>query len=446
MRMAEGYFSPKLLLLLIVAGFMPCLCWCANWEMSVTLSSVAITGNNISATAYLGENYTATDAYDWNHDLIGIPPYSNPNYVMLYFPHTTWGGNNGNFVRDVRSNTPVLKTWNTTLIKSGSTNNNYVLSWVIPPLMPDYYSPKLIIDSATINMRTDSSYEYYYTSTSKTCSIRLDFNAAMPYLKATLPELLFSNNLQQSINLNKYFGVLSGSLNFSVSANEHINQSIVAVGDSIYWKLNPGQGWQGTTSATITATANGYSKIVPVTIIRDETNNVPLYNGATQLSVLQNQSLLFSWAEQIVDPDLDPVTITVDVSDNFTLQTDYSLKQTVISPRPAFKGSGELKLSLSDGIHTPSFNIPITVHPSTPQTVQNIVLSRDSDTSILCTWDAVSTDISSLPLGEVHYRVSAYENPDCSGTPVFSNETTRLSVNVPYDGDKLFFRIITINQ
>lgn len=444
--MAEGYFSPKLLLLLIVAGFIPCLCWCTNWEMSVTLSGVASTGNNINATAYLGENSTATDAYDWNHDLIGMPPYSNPNYLMLYFPHTTWGNNNGNYVRDIRSNTPVLKTWSTTLIKSGSTNSNFVLSWVIPPLMPDYYSPKLIIDTNTIDMRTFSSHEYNYTGTSKTCSIRLDFNAAMPYLKATLPELQFSDNLQQSINLNRYFGVLSGSLNFSGSANVHINQSIVTVGDSVYWKVNPVQGWHGTASVSITATANGNSKIVPVTIIRDETNNIPQYNGVTQLNVLQNQSLLFSWAGQIADPDLDPVAVALEVSDDFMLQTDYLLKQTIISPLPAFKGSGELNLSLSDGVNNPSYIIPITVLPSTPKTVQNIVLSRDSDTSILCTWDAVSTDISNLPLGEVCYRVSAYENPACSGTPVFSYDTSRVAINVPYAGDKLFFRIITINE
>lgn len=433
-------------LTLLIAVVLPGMSRAVAWEMGIKLTSTATTGSEVYYEANLGENTNAVDGYDWYYDVIAMPPYGNPNYVMLYFPHTTWGSYNGNYSRDIRNSNPILKTWSATMLRNGTTNNNYVLSWTIPPLLPDYYSPKLIYGTSTIDMRTASSFAYSTPNSSTSCSIRMDFNNALPYLQAEIPDLLFSDNQTQSLTLNQYFGVLTGSLSYAVSSNSNLIQSIETVGQNKYWQVKPVTGWHGTTAVTVTASANGYNKNVVVQVTRDDTNSPPAFSNApSEIEVLQNQSTILSWADGLSDPDLDNVSAAVLATDNFNIVTDQILQQAIISPIPGYHGTEVLQLSLDDGVNVVTYDIPVVVQPSTPQPVQNIRISKEND-NIICSWDAVETDIAGLPVSDILYRISVYTDPACSGTPINSYETHLLSISMPDNGDHMFINVISANE
>lgn len=445
--MVEERRSPKLFILLFIAAVMPCFGFTVAWELPLQFSSTSITGNSIYYEAYLGEHSSATDGFDWLYDAIAMSPYGNPNYLMAYFYHNNWTPNNGNYAKDIRSATVVQKTWALTLLRNGNTNNNYLLSWQIPPLMPDYYRPKLLFGASTLDMRNQSSHSFTTTASSTTCSIRLDINTGMPYLLALLPELDFSDNLPRYLRLADYFAVLNGSLNYSISANEHLEQSLQTINGSVFWKLAPLPGWHGSTTVTLNAIGSGGTKSLNIPVNRDSTNNPPVYDDAgRQLEIMQNQQLLFSWEDQFSDADLDAISVQIQASADISIQPDYALQQALISPNPGFKGSAELLLLLSDGTIEVSYPIPITVLPSIPQAVQNIRLIPNSAGELSCNWDAVSTDVYGLPIRDVFYRLRAYPNPQCSGEPQLSLDSDLPAVVFPDGWDRMFFRISVVNE
>jgi hypothetical protein len=418
--------------------------WSA-WQMGVTFSNAGTGGASISSTAYLGENSNASNTWDWNYDVPLGPPPNNPGYVRIYFPHTDFGANNGNYLVDIRAATPVQKTWNITLSVNTPLSTSYSLSWSIPPLLPDYYRPKLLIGSSTIDMRNQSSHAW--TGFVSSCSVRLDMVAGMPYLLAIPPDLEFSDNLPQALNLKRYFAVLSGNLSFSFSPNSNLTQSLVTIGDSLYWQCNPVHGYVGSTSSTLSAIGSGGTKTATIGITRSATNSPPSFrNPPGELSVIQNQSAYLSWADQISDPDLDEWQLEVSADDVFYLVVEPDMQRVQIIPLPGFKGSGEVQFRLTDNINPMvTINIPVSVLPSEPDSPQNVLLGLSDNGDMVCSWNPVSHDVSGLPISELSYRIELYSDPDCEVfLAVFT--TAESQVIIPETYPRVFVKVMTMNE
>jgi len=433
-------------LLLLVLTLLFCGEWLhAAWQIEMVYSAVIAGGTTLSDNAVLGEHASALEGFDpYDIQMPSAPPM-NPSYVRSYFPHTNWGAYNCNLKYDIRSGSIAQKTWSLTLQNSNVVSTNYSLSWVIPALMPDYYQPKLIINSVTYNMRTQNSYSF--ASPVSSCSIRLDVSPGVPYLLSSPPEMLFSNNQAQSLNLAQYFAVTSGNLSYSFTPNANLVQSLVTINDSLHWQVSPVPGYIGTTTANVTATGTGGSKTANILVTRDATNSPPQYNDAPpQLSVQQNSFIIFSWAGKISDPDLDNCVVAIQDEQSYSVVIDSLLQQAIITPNPGYKGCDTLYMVISDNV-SPALNVPvyISVLPSTPAAPQNLNVSLPSPGSVNLSWSPVNTDISGLPLTGVTYQVLCYADPACTvllNTFVADLPQISLSANQL----KQFYKVISINE
>ncbi|MDD4309164.1 MAG: hypothetical protein PHO32_02180 [Candidatus Cloacimonetes bacterium] len=437
----------KLLFFIALAVFLPSMHLHAAWMMDITMQNLGSGGSVISAIASFGENTAAADGWDWQCDIPIFGGPMNGSYVLAYFPHSDWGVNNGNYNRDIRSATPGLKTWSATLKASSPLSYIYLLSWEIPASMPQYYSPKLIFDSQTINMRNVSSFSYRTASATTNCSFRLDFNPGVPYLLAPFEDMHFSDNLPESINLNQHFAVLSGNLTLAYTANEHLNQSIQTVGSLRYWQVQPLPGWQGSTTATLSATGTSGTTVVNIGIVRDSTNSPPEISLETnQLTIMQNQSVTFSWANQVYDVDFDDLRVSIQGTSNFQVMLNDVLQEAVITPTMGYKGTDTLSFTVSDEIN-PTQTIPllISVNPAPPLPPINISIIP-SEGELLCTWEAVLTDAFGYPIQGLRYRVTCHTDPECITPPYFSLETSNQFAQIPATATQLFVKIISINE
>jgi len=443
--MAERLTGLNLKILIAVMAIAWALPVWSAWQMGLTFSNTGTGGASISSTAYLGEHANASNTWDWNFDVPLGPPPNNPGYVRIYFPHSDFGANSGNYLVDIRAATPVQKTWNITLSVNTPLSTSYSLSWSIPPLLPDYYRPKLLIGSSTIDMCNQSSHAW--TGFVSSCSVRLDMVAGMPYLLAIPPDLEFSDNQPQTLNLKRYFAVLSGNLSFSFSPNPNLTQSLVTIGDSLYWQCSPVHGYVGSTSSTLSATGSGGTKIATIGITRNATNSPPGFqNLPGEVEIIQNQSAYLSWADQISDPDLDEWQLEVTSEDDFDLVVEPDLQRVQIIPQPGFKGSGTVQFRLTDNLNpTVIINIPVTVLPAEPVFPQNVQLALSAGGEIVCSWDPVSHDISGLPISELSYRIELYSDPDCEDfISEFTTDGCQLILPSAYP--KVFVKVITKNE
>ena len=419
----------------------------ADWRIEFCLANLGSGDSAISAYVYLGESKGAADGFDTYDFPLGPPPNNLP-YVRAYFPHNDWGsGTNQNYMKDIRSINPASKTWNFTFSKSGTPlSNNYRLSWNITGLFPACYQPRLVFNSQNINMLTQSS--YLYTGWVTSGSIQMQYNNAMPYQVLTLPELLFSDNLTKGLNLNRYFKVGSGTLNFNCLPNANLVQNLVTLQDSVWLNIYPVAGFTGTTIAEISVIGNGGTLNAQISVTRDATNSPPVYLDTIQpLLIIQNQQGIFSWAGKIFDPDLDAFTISFSGSENISIEPDETLQQAAVIPAAGFKGETIFQFYIADENHSPViYEIPVNVLPAVPGSPQNLVLQLLPENSLLLTWQTVNTDTLGLPLNGLKYKVMLYA--DSAGNQLI-NQYTDISASpfmIPVEGEKMFIKVIAVNE
>lgn len=417
----------------------------ADWQMGLSFSNLGTGGSYYRSSAYLGEHSSATNGYDWNYDIPASPAPNNPGYVRVFFPHTDWGAYNGNFRADIRAANPLQKTWNVTLAVNTPLSTNYSLEWTIPSEMPDYYQPKLLIGSTTINMRTQSAHAW--TGVVSSCSVRLDLAAGMPYLKAPLPDITFSNNYSQSYNLNRYFAVLSGSLSFSFSSNPYLEQSLVAAGDSLYWHLYPVYGYVGSTSVVISAIGSGGTKTATVNVIRDSTNSPPQFAMPEQpVLIYESTGDFFIYTGRVSDPDLDPVQLMAYENDTLTPSFFYDQQAIFLQPAQGFKGNTSFTLEISDGVNPlQTYEIPVYVQALEPNPVTGINLSQAPDGSLVLCWDEVQDSIWGTPVYDLEYRVSGFADAGCTQL-LFEYSVSDNILQIPSGYPSVFVIITTINE
>ena len=418
----------------------------ADWRIKLTITNQG-SDDSISASVFLGESEGAADGLDTYDFPLGPPPNNLP-YIRAYFPHNDWGSTfNGNYIKDIRSINPAAKTWNFTFSKSGTPlSNNYRLSWNITGLFPACYQPRLVFKSENINMLTQSS--YLYTGWVTSGSIQMQYNNAMPYQVLTLQELLFSDNLTKGLNLNRYFKVGSGTLNFNCHPNANLVQNLVTLQDSVWLNIYPVAGFTGTTVAEFTVSGTGGTLNMQISVIRDTTNSPPVYLDTIQpLPIIQNQQGIFSWAGKVLDPDLDALIINFSGGENISIEPDETLQQAAVIPAAGFKGETVFQFSLSDENHSPViYEIPVNVLPAVPGSPQNLVLQLLPENSLLLSWQTVNTDTSGLPVNGLKYKVMLYA--DSAGTQLI-NQYTDISTSqiiIPIGAEKMFIKVIAVNE
>ena len=419
----------------------------ADWRIEFCLANLGSGDSAISAYVYLGESKGAADGFDTYDFPLGPPPNNLP-YVRAYFPHNDWGSTfNGNYIKDIRSINPAAKTWNFTFSITGTPlSNNYRLSWNITGLFPACYQPRLVFNSQNINMLTQSS--YLYTGWVTSGSIQMQYNNAMPYQVLTLPELLFSDNLTKGLNLNRYFKVGSGTLNFNCLPNANLVQNLVTLQDSVWLNIYPVAGFTGTTVAEFTVSGTGGTLNMQISVIRDTTNSPPVYLDTIQpLPIIQNQQGIFSWAGKVLDPDLDALIINFSGGENISIEPDETLQQAAVIPAAGFKGETVFQFSLADENHSPViYEIPVNVLPAVPGSPQNLVLQLLPENSLLLSWQTVNTDTSGLPVNGLKYKVMLYA--DSAGTQLI-NQYTDISTSqiiIPIGAEKMFIKVIAVNE
>lgn len=417
----------------------------ADWQMGLSFSNLGTGGSYYRSSAYLGEHSSATNGYDWNYDIPASPAPNNPGYVRIFFPHTDWGAYNGNFRQDIRATNPLQKTWNITLAVNTALSTNYMLEWSIPIEMPDYFQPKLLIGSSTINMRNQTN--HIWTGFLSTCAVRLDLATGMPYLKGPLPELLFSNNYVQSLNLNRYFAVLSGSLNFSFSSNPLLEQSLVAMGDSLHWTLSPVYGFVGTTNVVLSATGSGGTKTATVYVIRDSTNSPPqLVVPAEPVHIWEGSGDFYYYGGSLSDPDLDPIQMIAHENEELVPSVFSDLQAVFLLPAPGIKGYTGFFMEISDGINNPqSYEIPVYVNPLEPHPVTEINFIRSADGSLVLSWTEVESSVNGTPLYDLEYRITGYADASCT-QQLFETDTADTELTILNIYPRLFLKISVINE
>lgn len=417
----------------------------AAWELAIGYSSTGSTGTVISAQAILGENVQASEAWDWSHDFPLGPPPMTSSYVRIHFPHSDWGVNNGNYIKDIRGASPAVKTWAIGLQNYNQPGNNFSLSWVLPVNFPAYYAPKLVISGRTIDMRLQNSYSF--TTITSTCNIRMDFDASLPYLREQIPTQMFADNLPRAIPLSEYFGVFSGMLSYSFSPNEHLSQSLQSIGDSQYWVVNPVAGWRGSTSVNVLATGSSGSASCTVTISRDSTNSPPqIMNPIAGMVILQNQRGKLSWEDAWFDADLDDLSLSILAPNGFQVLPIADSLFAYIIPPLAFKGIDTLQVMISDGVNEAvAHEVSLNVQASEPNPPDSIVMQRDSSGALLLTWQDVHSDISGGPLNGLQYQIQVFSDAGC--TILLEQHVTSENQFVIAGSDSsAFIRIISINE
>ncbi len=420
----------------------------ADWTMELIVISSDSAGHQATGNAYLGEKAIALDGYDEEDFAYLFPPISD-HYVVPYFKHSDWGANNGNFRRDIRSTIPTDKSWNLEIKAQAPYSYDFTLNWSVSGSIPAYYTITLLHGALQTDMGTQSSYTYSSAASLTNMTIQIGYDATMPYALGEIGDLLFSDNQARQIDLGDYFSVATGTLEYSFSANDSLCQSIITQGDTLYWELYPTPGWCGETAVTISATANGHTLSETLNVIRDSTNSPPLFITAPEpISVTQNQSISWSWADLIYDADRDSVFVTLEASEYATATYDYAGQSMTIYPTLGYKGSAELELSLSDGHNAPqNYAVNMMVEPAVPAQAQNVNLQVTSGSGISISWDPVVTDQSGAPLSDLQYKVIIYE--DLPGTGEAWAEYSGLTspaLSLPTPPDKAFIVIIAINE
>jgi hypothetical protein len=276
----------------------------------------------------------------------------------------------------------------------------------------------------------------------------MQYNNAMPYQVLTLPELLFSDNLTKGLNLNRYFKVGSGTLNFNCLPNANLVQNLVTLQDSVWLNIYPVAGFTGTTVAEFTVSGTGGTLNMQISVIRDTTNSPPVYLDTIQpLPIIQNQQGIFSWAGKVLDPDLDALIINFSGGENISIEPDETLQQAAVIPAAGFKGETVFQFSLSDENHSPViYEIPVNVLPAVPGSPQNLVLQLLPENSLLLSWQTVNTDTSGLPVNGLKYKVMLYA--DSAGTQLI-NQYTDISTSqiiIPIGAEKMFIKVIAVNE
>jgi len=295
-------------------------------------------------------------------------------------------------------------------------------------------------------MLSDSIYSY--TGWISSGSIQMQYNNTIPYQVLTLPELFFSDNLIKGLNLNRYFKVGSGTLNFNCLPNANLVQNLVTLQDSVWLNIYPIAGFTGTTIAEISVIGNGGTLNAQISVTRDATNSPPVYLDTIQpLLIIQNQQGIFSWAGKIFDPDLDAFTISFSGGENISIEPDETLQQATVIPAAGFKGETIFQFSLADENHSPViYEIPVNVLPAVPGRPQNLVLQLLPENSLLLTWQTVNTDTSGLPISGLKYKVMLYA--DSAGNQLI-NQYTDISASqfmIPVEGEKMFIKVIAVNE
>lgn len=421
----------------------------ADWQIKLTVANHGSGSVQLLGEAYLGEAAGAQNGYDWQYDLAYLYPPMNPSYVVPYFVHSDWGLNNGNYSVDIRFTNPATKIWDTRIKTQNPLSYNYTLSWAISGVIPAYYNPRLVHGQASIDLRTQSSYSFVSAASLTTCSIRMEYDPSIPYLLYPLEDLLFSDNQPQRINLSRHFQVATGSLTYTFSASENLVQSIEAEGDSVYWELYPQPGWTGQTSVEISALANAHRASQVVNIWRDSTNSPPqLWQAVPTLQLIQNQSAEFSWAGLFFDADGDSLSLEID--DTATIQVVYDpvAETAMLIPAAGFKGETSLYIWLYDGHNPPvGVQLELLVQPSQPETVHNLQLYQSWDAGLICSWDAVLTDVSGAPVSGIVYELLISEDPSFAAAAIrLQRYTEGTSVQIPSALPTAFIKIIAINE
>jgi hypothetical protein len=443
----EGDMKYKYLLFSLLAVFLPIAISGADWSVRLKVHNHGSIGTQNAGSARWGEKLNALDGYDQTDLAYAFPPMSN-SYVVLYFVHTDWGPYNGNFVWDYRSTIPATKIWNTTIKAQNPLSVNYTLSWELTGDIPAYYQPSLVFGQQSINLRTQSSFNYTTSALTTNCVIRVDYDATIPYVLSPIPDLLFSDNQSRRENLDEHFGVNTGSLTYSYTDNAHLGQRIVNEGGSSYWEVHPVAGWIGSTSVEISAIGNGHTVSQTVNIERDDTNSPPLFiDELPHLELIQNQSLIWSWTNLVHDADWDSTWVEIDDTENFSAICDNAAQEALIIPMPGFKGQDSLLVSIHDAFNPPqTYTLQLSVLPSEPLTVQNIQLHPDGDQGIICSWDAVNLDISGAPLAGIVYDIYLYDEWPAAAPVQIIESISDNWVLIPDPADKAFIRIIAINE
>jgi hypothetical protein len=276
----------------------------------------------------------------------------------------------------------------------------------------------------------------------------MQYNNSMPYQLEPLPELLFSNNLTQELNLNRYFKVGSGTLSFSIFPNNNLVQNMVTNQDSVWLNIYPVAGFTGTTFAEFSVIGTGGTFNAQISITRDATNSPPVFRDTIQpLEIIQNQQGIFSWNGMVFDPDLDTVTINFSGGENISIDPNETLQQAIVIPALGFKGETNFQFSLADNLHSPViYTIPVTVLPAVPASPQNLVLQLLPENSLLLTWQTVHTDTSGLPISGLKYKVMLYA--DSSGTQLIHQYTNLTSpdILIPVESERMFIKVISVNE
>jgi hypothetical protein len=434
------------------------------WTIDVTALNLNSNqqGQNLIDSFIIGEYINASNGYDL-YDIPKLPPYAAP-YIHSYILHTTWGDNDGEYHRDFRHTDIDQKIWNIRIRRQNPYTNNYRLDWEIPEEFPPYYNLHLIRGTTTINMRNQNSYSYSTSSGIASMQIKTIPIYQIPYIISEIAPLLFSNNLEQEINLLEHFGILNSPLTFSLLDNQHIVQEIVIEEDIPYWRFYPVPGWTGSTEVTINAYGNSGSNSMVVSITRDDTNSLPYYiNEDVMVEMTQNLDSIIDLNNTIHDDDLDPVTINV--QSGLYVQAEYDSLANLIhlTPDPAFKGNDVVTLILADNVNEPNeIGIEIQVLPSQPKAVQNIVTfieevasperdeSRDSGRTVSffhLSWDEVTEDVNDLPLSGISYKVLLWDDPAHLFAEEQAQEIVVLEpgISIEVAVRLLFFQVTAVN-
>lgn len=433
-----------LLLLLLALPF----CLRAEWRMDIhVINYSAGATDSLSNWASFGEMQSAQEGYDSQDLLYNIPPMGN-RYVVPYFRHTDWGANSGNFSVDIRSTVPNTKIWESSVKAQSPYTSSYTLRWhCVWGEIPAYYSPKLILGQSQIDMRSQTSFTYVSGASITNFSIQLVYDPQMPYITQPIGNILFANNQPVQIVLNHHFAVNSGSLSYSFAPNEYITQTLLNEAGNRLWKLQPVEGWIGSTSLTITAHNGTKSICQTVSATRNYINSAPEFiQPLPHLEIMQNSFFSWHWGALAEDPDGDAITLEALPTSALDIIIDNVNKILIISPAESFKGNTQLQIYLSDGTNLSfPYLLEISVLPSTPQPVQNLQLSTTTEGMIL-TWNAVTLDIGGKAIGGIVYNVYSYAEPSFSAPQhLIATGLADTFLAIPAVQRQGFFRVIANN-
>ncbi len=441
---------PRRFLLTACGLFWFSLLMASPWFVTFTITNINPSGNSPSSTVYFGEHPDATDAYDPQYDLLICVGGINTPPIVMYFPKTDWGANNGNYQKDTRSTAITAKTWNTRITRNSTVSTNYLLEWELHASLPAYLKLEMVMGTTTINLRNQSSYSFVYSTPSTPQNFVLQTSpiTGLPYNTSSIAEQYFSDNLMRSISLNNHFGIVNGTISYNLQSNPVVVQNISTVGGVTAWNFRPVNGFTGTTSVVIQASGTAGTCTQTVQIHRNDTNSPPQISFEPEaVQTLQNHPTLMDFSAAFFDIDLDPIIVTAISGNKTNALWDAGNETLLISPLPAAKGQDTIHLSISDNVNDPVL-IPISVEilPTQPRNPQNLTIEID-DGLLFIAWDAVNLDVFELPISDVLYRVSVYL--DYPATDIAAQDTVytnQPSYTFPDILGKAFFKVVTINE